>query len=320
MRSETYSAVIPSFNRRETLVRVVGALQRQDSPGLLEEVIVVDDGGSDGAAEAVEERRWELPVRVVRQQRAGPAAARNAGASQVRGDIVLFLCDDIEAEPCLVRLHDERRADVRGPHCVVGRVEWPPSAAVTPFMRFVDANYHFGWSRCAGAEELRFHGFVTANLSVHRELLLRVGGFDPAFPYGFEDTDLGLRLVHETGMRILYAPDALAWHHHTVNVPGYCRRQEALGPSAIAFAAKHPDHPQVTRLERLPTWHTLGGALKRLARNPITRPLWCAAVSLGFRFGATRLGELAGHQLLAYHYYRGIERALRAAGRPGHHT
>lgn len=318
MHARTYSAIIPSYNRRDTLVRVVDALQRQDAPELVCEVIVVDDGGSDGAADAVEDRRWDLPVRVIRQQRGGPSAARNRGVAVARGEVLLFLCDDIEAEPHLLRRHEERRSSIDGPHCVVGRVDWPPTTRVTPFMRFVTARYHFGFEQLVGMDELPFDRVITANFSIHRELLLSVGGFDEGFPYGFEDTDLGLRLMELPGMRILYAPEALGRHHHTIDVAGYCRRQEALGPSAVAFSRRHPSHPEVTRLDRVPRWGSAAGIAKRIARNPLTRPLWYAGVQAAFRLGATRAGETLCHQLFAYHYYRGVERAIRAGRADSH--
>jgi len=268
----------------------------------------VDDRSSDGTAEAVRALDAPVPLRVLQKAQGGPASARNAGVEAACGDIVLFLCDDIEATPGLLRLHDERRGGVTGDHCVVGRVDWPPDAVVTPFKRFVMERYHFGFEGFAGMDELPFHAFITANLSIHRELLLRVGGFDASYPYGFEDTDLGLRLA-ERGSRILYAPDALGWHHHQMDLSSYCRRQESIGPSAVAFSRRHPARPEVTRVDRVPDWISPRGVAKNLLLNPVTRPLWSGAVRIAYALGATGIAGLLCHQVLAYHYYRGVARA-----------
>lgn len=311
MTGAGYSVVIPTHNRKDTLLRVIAALERQDAPGLLHEVIVVDDASTDGTAEALGRLHTNVPLVALRASHGGPGAARNRGAEAASGRYLLFLCDDIEAEPRLLRKHHERRANEPEPHCVVGRVDWPTDAHVTWFMRFVEEHYHFGFGRLEGLRELPFHALITANASMSRELFLESGGFDESFPYGFEDTDLGLRLSR-AGVRILYAPDALGRHHHRVDMASYCRRQEMVGRSAVRFAAKHPDRPEVTALDRLPTWGTLRGITKLLAINGLTVPVLKALVGLLAAGGARPAAARLCHQVLAYHYYHGARQALRA--------
>src|SRR5437764_138198 len=90
-----FSVVIPTFNRQATLHQTLKAIEAQDA--LSFEVIVVDDGSTDGTKEAVTS---EFPsVQYIQQENQGPAAARNTGIRAVAGDIVVFTDDDCVPPP-----------------------------------------------------------------------------------------------------------------------------------------------------------------------------------------------------------------------------
>ncbi|MGC9318797.1 MAG: glycosyltransferase family 2 protein [Armatimonadota bacterium] len=305
-----YSVVIPTYNRRRTLLMVLEALARQERRELIEEVVVVDDGSEDGTAEAVGGLQSPLDIRLLEGRRGGPAAARNACVEAARGERILLLCDDIEASPGLVAAHHGRHRQAGGPCAVVGRVEWPPGRAVSHFETYVMEHYHFGFGGLEGREELPFHAFITANLSIKRKLLLGLGGFDEGFEYGWEDTDLGLRAA-EAGVRILYAPEAVAYHHHQIDPGSYCRRQAAVGRSAAHFARKHPDRPEVVGLGRLPRPWSLRWLVKRVLFNRLMRPGWTAVARALSAMRALRPAELIYSQILAACYYGGMAEALR---------
>lgn len=307
-----YSVVIPTYNRRDTLLRVLHALERQDAPELVREVVVVDDGSTDGTAAAVRARQSSLHIVLLEGRRGGPAAARNAGVEAAGGERVLFLCDDIEPAPDLVRRHAARSEASNGPHAVVGRVTWPDGKRVSHFESFVMERYHFGFGALEGRDELPFHAFITANLSIAKELLLTLGGFDEGYSYGWEDTDLGLRAI-EAGVRLLYAPDAVGYHHHEVDPLSYCRRQRMVGRSAVHFARKHPDRTEVVGFERAPRPWTPRWALKRALFNALTRRPWIALADGLCVLGAPNPAEAIYSQVLADCYYRGMLEQVRAS-------
>ncbi len=311
-----YSVIIPTYNRRDTLLIALRALERQDAPELLREVVVVDDGSTDDTAEAVGTLATPLEIRLLTGRRGGPAAARNAGIEAARGEYVLFLCDDIEATPGLLAAHDARRDDEAGRNAVVGRVNWPPQKMVSHFEEFVIANYHFGFEAFEGLEELPFYAFITANLSIDRTLVLHLGGFDEGFSYGWEDTDLGLRAV-EAGVRLLYAPDALAYHHHDITPASYCRRQSAVGCSAVHFLRKHPDHADVVGADRMPKPWTARWLLKTVLFNRPLSSAWLLAASGLSAAGAKCAAEMVFSQVLAGYYYRSMARVLNEEGPNG---
>ncbi|MEQ8440288.1 MAG: glycosyltransferase family 2 protein [Ilumatobacter fluminis] len=98
------SIVVPTYNRRRRLDRVLRSLagQRTDIPF---EVVVVSDGSTDDTDEYLSSASVPLPVRAIRQDNAGPAAARNRGIEAAAGDLIVFLDDDVVAGPELVARH-----------------------------------------------------------------------------------------------------------------------------------------------------------------------------------------------------------------------
>ena len=248
--SESYSIIIPTYNRLETLKTVLTALGRQDAPELVGEIVVVDDGSQDGTAEWVRGAELPFPTVVLEGRRGGPAAARNAGIEAASGRWALFLCDDIEATPGLLRAHHQARAS--DPSCAVqGPVDWPPGTHVTHFMRFAIKHYHWHFADYTDLQELPARHFITSNASAELATLRALGGFDPGFTYGYEDTDLGLRM-EKAGVRLHYAERAVAYHHHQIDLYSYSRREEAVGRSAAHFAQKWPEHPSFTGVRKLP--------------------------------------------------------------------
>lgn len=309
-----YTVVIPTLNRREVLLRVLDAVARQDSPELLEGIIVVDDRSTDGTFEAVSELDLGVPLEVYRSRDTGPAS-RNTGFDAARGRYIMMLDDDTVPAPDLLAEHHRRREGVGFKHCVRGMVTWPPEIEETPFMRFVDRHYQSRIEELEGKTEVDFEGFMSGNLSIDRELLLEHGGFDTGFVYGFADTDLGLRLSRDD-VRILYAPDAVAWHYRSPTLSGYCRRQERLAKGAAIFARKHPAHADVVGIDRLPRPGSLRAIAKAVLVNPITEPILRAGAEALGRIGLEGPAGTIYHQILARHYYRGLRQALSDGDEP----
>src|SRR5262249_38969879 len=95
------TVVIPTYNRREARRETLEGLVRRDYPQERWQVLVVDDGSTDGTGDAV--RNWaegrSLSVEYLEQPNSGPAAARNRGAAAARGRVLIFIDNDILVEP-----------------------------------------------------------------------------------------------------------------------------------------------------------------------------------------------------------------------------
>ena len=83
-----FTVIIPTYQRRDSLRRVLGALAKQVWPSDRLEVIVVSDGGDDGSVDLARSVSMPFPLRVVEQANRGPAAARNLGVARDRKSVV----------------------------------------------------------------------------------------------------------------------------------------------------------------------------------------------------------------------------------------
>ena len=223
------SVVVPAHESASTLGRTLSALTAQE---LTEpyEVIVVDDGSTDGGAE-IAERAGPL-VRVIRQPRAGAAEARNRGAREARGQILAFTDGDCFPAPgwLAAGLLAMERADL-----VQGAVRPPPEVRLTPFDRTLIV---------VGESGL----YESANLFVSRELFERVGGFRAPVaakadrPLG-EDVAFAWR-ARRAGAATAFAPGAVVYHAVFPRRPReYVAERRRLGH----FAAITAEVPELRR-------------------------------------------------------------------------
>ncbi len=245
MSRPLFSVVIPSYNRRDTLERVLAAYERQTPEDLPFEVVVVDDGSSDGTREllaAWRPRRYRY--RFARQANGGPARARNRGISLAGGELVLFTGDDVEPTPTLLAEHWRGHQALNDPAALVlGLTRWPPGAPLTHTMRHIDGvgAQQFSYQYLDDGAEYDFRHFYTSNVSIRRRLLDREPGyFSTEFPAAaFEDAELSYRLARH-GARIVYRAAAEAYHHHPYTAPGFFRRQQRCGEMAAVLYRMWP--------------------------------------------------------------------------------
>ena len=185
------SVVIPTLGGYELLDRVLAGLAEQDAaPGSFEVVVATDV--AETQAETVERLLDDRPFAVRRVAGAVPGASanRNAGFAAARAPLVLFIDNDTIPAPGLVSEHLSWHArepdETTG---VLGLVRWAPELTVTTFMRWLDTGIQFDFANIEGTDA-GWGRFVSANASVKRSFMGRVGGFDEQrFPYGYEDTD-----------------------------------------------------------------------------------------------------------------------------------
>jgi glycosyltransferase involved in cell wall biosynthesis len=237
----SFSVVIPTYQRPETLFPVLDALGRQADPPPFE-VIVVDDGSGDDTPRRLAAYRPAYPFRFFAQENGGPATARNRGVREARERFVLFLGDDTVPEPALLAVHGGAHAERRDdPVAVLGYTTWPRDLKVSPFLHHINEyGLQFGYGLIQDPEAVPFNFFYTSNVSLPRELLLDAGLFDTSFPHAaWEDIEVAYRLM-QRGMRMLYRPAAVARHHHDITFASFRGRQRKAGEAAAIFYRKHP--------------------------------------------------------------------------------
>jgi glycosyltransferase involved in cell wall biosynthesis len=234
------SIVIPVLGRHEVLGLVLEALERQDVPPGTFEVVLVSDAEDDPQDIDARARGASLDVRAIVRPSPGVSAARNAGWRESRGELVLFLGADIAPVPRFVAEHLRTHERHAAPEvAVLGSVRWARSLRVNPFMRWLEYGIQFGYAGIEG-ETAGWGHFHTANASLKRELLERVGGFDESFPFLYEDMDLSYRL-HHAGFTLLYNAAAEGEHHHPTTLEEYRPRIAEIAKAERKFVTKYPE-------------------------------------------------------------------------------
>ncbi|MBZ0278919.1 MAG: glycosyltransferase, partial [Anaerolineae bacterium] len=205
------------------------------------EIIVVENGSTDNTAEIV--AAYPPPVRLLRSQERGPAAARNLGVACSGNDIVAFTDADCIAHPDwlteLVRGYDD--SDVGGiggailpyEHSDRNLYEWFAELH-PPLQNFISGEHEF------------LPHLYTANASYRRSVINRVDNFNPAMVTG-EDVDLAWRVQLHTHLELRYAPQAVIYHHHRSTLSGLARQYRNYGFGEILLDTLYGRYPQYPR-------------------------------------------------------------------------
>jgi glycosyltransferase involved in cell wall biosynthesis/peptidoglycan/xylan/chitin deacetylase (PgdA/CDA1 family) len=240
-----FSVVIPTHQRKDLVLDSVRALHEQPRSTPFEVVVVVD-GSTDGSASALRELETPFPLLVVEQAHRGQAAARNAGSASARGELLLFLDDDMEAHPELLHEHD--RSHREGADVVIGHIPLHPDSTPGFLSAAVGAwaeSRKESLAQRGGA--LHLDDLLSGQMSVRRDLFLQVGCFDTTFTregaFGGEDIDLGRRLL-DAGARIVFNPEAISRQRYVVPPRQYLRQWRQVGRANVLLARRHPDYAE----------------------------------------------------------------------------
>ena len=224
----SFSIVIPTLGRPDSLRECLLSLAALDYPLDRFEVIVVEDGSSPRPIlpDSLQTVAASLEVRHIRQEHAGPAVARNRGAEAARNSYLAFTDDDCRPEAGWLSGLAQRF--LASPDAVLGgRSE-----------NNLDDNSY------SVASQLLVHYvyehflrqkrpfFASNNLALARETFNNLGGFDDRFPIaGGEDREFCDRCLHR-GFEMIYVPDAVVQHHHSLSARRFFRQHFNYGRGA----------------------------------------------------------------------------------------
>ncbi|MBN1568181.1 MAG: glycosyltransferase [Acidobacteria bacterium] len=284
MTQPDFSIIIPTFSRPLQLAECLQALDAQNFPKDLFEVIVVDDGGDIPAVDAISRFRQTLAITGLRQQNKGPSSARNAGARISRGKYLAFTDDDcrpapdwlIELQKCLRLNHD----CLAGGRVINALEENPYSEASQLIVDLVYAYYR------SDQGDPRF--FASNNIGMSAEAFRNLGGFAMEFRTS-EDRDFCDRWIN-SGHRLAFAPDAVVRHAHRLNLGDFWRQHVGYGRGAAKFyrsyRTRHKGKSSIepefywSLLRKLPG--VIGAKAKNRAMLTLLMIVWQAANAAGF--------------------------------------
>lgn len=308
------SVVVPTHNRRALLRRVLAGLAEQTYSLDRFEVIVVVDGSDDGTDEMLASLRTPYPLRVLRQEQGGPAAARNAGIAAARGQAIIFLDDDVIPRPSLVRAHATlHERDDRA--VVIGRILPCTKGSRPGWERWEEAIAERDYRQIRqGKVPVTGSLFYTWNASAARRCVEGVGGFDTALAYQ-EDVDLGHRL-EKFGARFYFADDGDGYHcGHRPDFASWCRRHYRFGLYRLVMLRRAAPGQHRSLYQSYRDYNVLTRLLLRLvvgrpaARN-VTAAALRAAVATTDRFRLWPISRCGYSALAVLHYWHGVEDGL----------
>ncbi len=220
------SIIIPTYNRPQPLAACLQSLDRLAYPPDRLEIIVVNDGGTN--LPEVHNRR---EVIWLTQPNAGPAAARNNGAAQARGEFLAFLDDDCQPDPswlaCLAA-QLEKTPDFLMGGCTLNALPQNPYASASQLL----VDYLYAYYN-QGEEGPRF--FTSNNFALPTRWFIELGGFDTTFPLAAgEDRDFCDRWRH-AGRGMAYVPEAVVYHAHHLRLSSFWRQHLGYGRGAYHF-------------------------------------------------------------------------------------
>jgi GT2 family glycosyltransferase len=272
------SIIIPTFNGASRIGNCLDALFKQ-TVGRDAEILVVNDGSTDKTEDVV--ARYS-GVRLVNQANGGPAAARNRGAKDANGTIILFTDDDCVPMPgwlssMVAPFDDPQVIGVKGAYRTTQR---------SLVARFVQIEYEDRYRRMACLPCIDF--IDTYSAGFRRDRFLEMSGYDTAFPVACaEDIELSYRMSAR-GWKMEFVPAAIVYHTHPGTLSLYLKKKYKFAFWRVLALRKNPNKaikdshtPQLMKLQLLfPPILLLAGALDLAVRPALPTSILVVAVFL----------------------------------------
>ncbi len=223
------SVVVCAYNAERTMEQCLASLEVLNYPDY--EVIVVNDGSRDRTLEIAESYPY---CRIISQPNKGLSAARNVGAEAAAGEIVAYTDSDCVADPdwltyLVGKMEGNGLAACGGPNFP------PPEDALVPAAVAVSPG---GPTHVLLSDETAEH-IAGCNMAFRREILMRLGGFDPVYRAAGDDVDICWRF-QDAGYTIGFSPAAVVWHFRRNTVKAYLNQQRGYGKAEALVYSKHP--------------------------------------------------------------------------------
>lgn len=211
--------VILNYNGQHHFPGCFGSLSKLDWPKEKLEVLLIDNGSSDGSVETLR-RDWPWVRTLANPKNLGFSAGCNQGAREAdRAEVLVFLNNDMRVEPGFLRALVEPLLMGEAQAVTAKMLSWDGKRidSAGGGMNFHGIGIQKGYQESPAAiHDQRAPSLFACGgaMAIGAELFREVGGFDEEFFAYYEDVDLGWRLWVQ-GHRILYEPRAVCYHHHS---------------------------------------------------------------------------------------------------------
>ena len=269
------SIVIPTYNRLPILQKCLTALENQQfSNDIISnyEIVLIDDGSTDGTLTWISQNKAQLPhVKTFQQEHLGAAAARNLAIEKATGDTIIFIDSDLVVTENFLQAHSQA--------LVAGNKKIGSDRLFTYGAVINTCNFEYPTIEPYKITDFSAAYFATGNVAIAKHWLEKAGMFDPQFQlYGWEDLELGVRLK-QLGLKLIKCPEAVGYHWHPPfnleQIPNLIEKEIQRGRMGVVFYQKHPTFSvrmmiQMTILHRI-LWGvlSLGGLLNEKTMQPL---------------------------------------------------
>ncbi len=229
LRWPRFSVVVCTYNGSKTIRDCMEGLLAVEYPDF--EVIVVDDGSTDGTADIV--RRYGF--RVISTPNRGLSSARNTGMRAASGEIVAYIDDDAYPDPDWLTYLAAAFMNTR--HAAIGGPNIPPKEDGS--IAECIANAPGGPVHVLLSDQQAEH-IPGCNMAFRKAALQEIGGFDPRFRAAGDDVDVCWRL-QERSYTLGFSPAAMVWHHRRNSIVAYWKQQIGYGKAEALLERKWPE-------------------------------------------------------------------------------
>jgi glycosyltransferase involved in cell wall biosynthesis len=216
------SVIIPVYNAEATVRESLASVFAQSYPSRQYEVIVIDDGSTDGSSNIIK----QFHARLIEQANAGAASARNAGIKNARGELIIFLDSDCRVNPGWIDLHVREHIKNQAAGCIGGAFTIP-DLKTTAFFELCD--YYSSWyeqnPKCPPDSDYEY--LPSTNISFKKSVLETIGGFCAILKTG-EDVEICQRIRKE-GRQVLFRPHIQVYHFGRNSFIGFLKHHYRWG-------------------------------------------------------------------------------------------
>ena len=211
------SIIIPAYNSEKTIGKTIESLLKQNYSKKNYEIIIVDDGSSDNTQDTILKFKQ---VRLIKQNHKGPATARNLGATNAKGAILLFTGADCVLDKNWIK---EMVKPFTNPE-IIGVSGTYKTLNNDNFMaRFIGYEIEERHERMKRQKFIDFIGTFSA--AYRKKIFLKFGGFDTRFKTSSgEDPELSYR-IDKAGLKMVFQPKAIVFHPHPNSLWKYLKQK-----------------------------------------------------------------------------------------------
>ena len=228
MKQPTTTVIIPAFNAQDTIDLCLEALIKQVGLDFDLEILVVDDGSTDATVEHIKSfQKQKFPANInikllLQEKNQGPATARNRGAEEATGEILLFTDSDCIPESnwvseMLLPFQSEEVSAVKGAY---------KTKQTELVARFAQAEFETRYQLLEKMDKIDV--VFTYAAAIKKTVFWKVGGFDTSFPKADnEDTDLSYKIAKDH--TIIFNSGAIVYHRHPASLKEYLSKKFSRG-------------------------------------------------------------------------------------------